>query len=708
VASNPPTLAQPDDQKALGATLGLTTPSSGPALIKHGESFWLSAIEDRWRQCRMRDYWLRRKEWELNRAIYQGHQEAFWLDRHDKLVLDPEPTQESIKRLKIPLYRAFVLGAAARIASTHPIFDIRAGSNDQEAIDDSQVARSFLAHEWHRQHMDVVIANTAIPMCLTGGSWWKVEWDPNAGRSLGEQALGLTDPMTGEPVIGPDGQPVPVIDITTRMPRVQVTKEGQIITRHRHEDTVYPDPMSRAHDLSDAMWLIDAQRHSCASIYDVYGVDVPPEPIKDREFMRDPRAAEWMRNLDSATVIQCWMKPGRRWPTGKVVTMASGMLLEEPKDWPYEHGEYPYVYIPYLPNDEHFHGDTPFSDLRSPQAALNRSFSQAVEADEFMAMPQWLIPMSTAIADQQASNLAGIERMYDDTAATGMKPERIDGKGASGTVFRLIDLMIQAVFPLIAGQNAGGMLGGAPVNVESAPGLNALVERDVSKLALPALCLGAGIKRWAELNLALGKQFIVEERMVPVVGSMLEGEVRAFNRKRIHDTFDVHVRPDSVMPMDEQSKVQETLMLWQSQLIDRETAQERLGTRAGQEPTLMQLEANLARDENAQARETGQITTPLEQMAKENHLVHVREHLKDFFSPRVQRRGLDGMPGPAWFAELAHIQAHEMLMFQQQMASGGGPPGAPPSPDGQPAPAPAAGAEANPGAPTEPTGGGQP
>ena len=697
---DPLTSSARDDQKSLGVTLGLTTPSSA-SIQRLGDSYWISLVEERWRQCRLRDYWLRRKEWELNRAFYRGDQYAIWMDRHDKLVLDPEPTQESIKRLKIPLYRPFVIGAAARIASTHPIFDIRAGTNDQEAIDDSAVARAFLAHEWHRQHMDVVIANTAIPLCLTGGTWWKVEWDKNAGRSMGQSVVGLTDPFTGEEVLGADGRPVPVIDIATKQPRVQDLKEGQIVTCHRHEDTVFPDPMSRLHDLSDAAFVIDAQRRACAYVYDVWGADVPPEPIKDKEWLRDPRSAEWMRNLDSTTVIQCWIKPGRRFPAGKVITMASGMLLEEPKDFPYEHGMYPFVYIPYLTNDENFHGDTPFSDLRAPQVALNRSFSQAVEADEYMAMPQWLEPMSAAFVDQSFTNLAGGRLQYDDTGSHGdAAPTRIDGKGASGTVFRIIDLMIGQVFPLIAGQNVGGMLGGAPVNVESGPGLNALVERDVSKLALPALALGAGIKRWGELSVALAKQFIVEERMVPVVGSQLANEVSAFSRKRIHDTYDIHVRPDSVMPMDEQSKMEETILLWQSQLIDRETAQERLGTRAGQELTLAQLEDGLAKTENDEAIATGQqITTPLEQMSKENHLVHIRRHLKAFFSPVVQKKGLDGMPSQAWFALFAHIQAHEMLMLQQQMAA--------PPPDGQP---PAEGAAAAPEASTESptaTGGGQ-
>lgn len=604
----------------------------------HGQTRLVMMVEDMYRSSRDDAYWERRGESELNRAFYRNKSYAIWYDDTHELDEDPPSSNPYEKRFQYPLFTNFVITGSSRIAAAHPVVLVHPAAGDQVSADNALVCQRGLDYEWNRQDVSRTLARASVPWMLDGTMVLACEYDPSAGP----------------------------IEEETGLPR------GEIVTRHVRTHNFLIDPAA-VEGVNDAMWCGEASRQSCARIFSEWGVAVQPDGWSDDDRIN----VEGSRHMqvDRTTVIRIWLKPGRYrvhdgvldLPRGAVTTIANGKILEEPKANPYEHGRFPYHMAQALPNDASPFGETIYAGLRPLQVALDKTMTQAADANEHMAMPVWLEPLGAEMTDADFVGRSGLRMRFDESA--GLIPMRVDGKGAAPSVYKMIDLIIKG-FSLVTGITEGGMLGGAPVNVESGVGLEALTERDTSRLAITALALGGAVRWWGETTLALVRQFWSTPRMIRVAGRMAESEVFMFSSTNVEDGQQVRVVAESLEPQSRMSKMQETLALLQHGIISIEDAKFILARDVITDQTEYAAQLNAAKDEGLQAELYGRIFTPVEAMALEDHDTHLKQHYRDMQKP-------ENRPGPngisiAWLALLAHVQVHHQLQWDQYKAVSGG------------------------------------
>lgn len=617
------------------------------------DSMLVRVVEDLFRRSKDDRYWMRRAEMELNRAFFHTRAWAIWNDASHVLELNPASSNPNAKKLQLNLYTSFIITAAARISASHPVILVHAGTSDQKDNDNALLCQRGLDFEWNRQGMPKIISDAVIPLHLDGSMVQCIEWDPYAGEVVDEAEF-------------EHGAGVPV-------------HEGQIVTRRVDMRHFFSDPNGRlGGNFDDAMWVGEAVPKSCAWIYRTYEESVQPDGWEATDANRSVQHGAMTRN-ESATVYRVWIAPGRyllpngdvmSLESGLVATVAGGKVLERARPNPYDHGMFPYYLTQCIPNDQEPFGETIGNALRSPQVALNKSVNQVIEANDHMAMPVWLEPSSAALLDADFWGLAGIRVRYDDSQGTSA-PTRLAGMGASQGVFSAIELLIRA-FQMISGQHEGGLAGGSPTNIDSGVGLEALTERDTSRLSMTATNIGGFVKWWGQTSLSLQRQFWKRPRTLTVTGAQMESEVFVLESSAIGKGFDVRVVAESLLPQSRNARLTETLVLLQHGLITIEDARRRVARDQVGEVTKAQQEINLAKNEAVQAETYGQILTPVEQMVLEDHALHLEQHMRDILKPENQP-GPNGVP-TAWLAFYAHIQLHQRLQWKQMQSQAGAKP----------------------------------
>jgi hypothetical protein len=265
-------------------------------------------------------------------------------------------------------------------------------------------------------------------------------------------------------------------------------------------------------------------------------------------------------------------------------------------------------------------------------------------------------------------NTAGIHKRFEPQPH-GIVPTLMPGQGVAHSVFAYLEWVLNVV-QTIAGQHEGGLAGGVPANVEAGVALEAIAERDTSRLAGTAMEIGRAIRSWAHLTLQLWKQFKSDEETVSVTGRFMETEVFSFSGTQVLDSMDVTVVPESVMPSSRAAKFQKAMTLFtlRDEMGRPAISLRELKRRVGEDtPEFMsreQLELANARQENAEYIKTRSSATLDHHMLIEDHLIHIEEHKLALVSPEFRQ------DPQAWDALAAHLAKHQLLA-QQQMLMGG-------------------------------------
>jgi hypothetical protein len=653
-----------------------------------------------------RTMWPYYKKWALNTEYYADNPFAAWNPRKKSVIRQPRHTgsaSTTLHPVSYNLFKSYIGAIVARFASTRPQILIKPGSSEEEVIEGARIAQRILSeYEWERQSMEEILSEMIPNLTLHGTTVLKVTWNDKAGKFLGDTpipaivngepiAMKSFNPMTGmyEEQTDEHGEPIwaPEVDAMGQ-PVTAPEWEGNVETQVVMSRDFLVDPTATA--FKTARWCIHKYEMSPADIYDKWEVAVSPSSDPDKDAGGGSNFG-YARRMDdtsksTTTIYELWLRPGtykfgpnpgdaKHFDKGFVIIATADTLLDSGPN-PYDHGEFPFVFIPALRIPGELYGDTVANSMRMLQNSFNKTGSQIVQANDLMGNPQWLLPNGCKMPDQDRVNKAGIHKRYE-AGLGGERPEIIPGTGVSPSVWRYFDTL-RSLFQEISGVREGGLGGGAPASIESGKALNALIERDVSKLASMGLELGRGIKQWAWLSLHTIQQHWADRRTVSVVGHYNTAEVVSFGGLDVYDSFDVSVTPESTMPQTEAMKQAKAADLLDRQLIKPYEYLRRLGEDSAEDTGAEVIDVANARMENANARRHGviPIMSVPDQMEVEDHAIHMEEHRRELLNPALRR---DHMK---WQALKEHHDLHmqmseqiaqEAMAQQAQMAQAGGP-----------------------------------
>ena len=692
-------------------------------------------VEDRYQEAHPL-MWEYRGKWALNEEFFLDRQQSSWNpEKHCvERNIPAQPGMPKSPKTQFNIFKPIIVTAVARFLSTHPQILVKSDSTDKEAVDAARVCQRIVGqHDWQAQDMESILAEALPCLLLHGSVILKVEWDPHH-EYRGKRPKLLFD-ASGQPVRAMDTRvddltgafiQEPALEDDQLTPRWEVERDPVTGTQLEEDwwegsvrTSVVPAPEflidPNAPRWQDRDWCMHVSARSVQSIYKTWNVHVPPDTASVDTVYYNSSAwtlRNWQRTARAnvALVKELWIEPGTyawgsepgeelTFPNGYVIVTAGGKLLSHGPN-PYRHRQPPFIFIPCLRAPRDVWGDTWVHSLRVSQASVNKTAAQIQQANDLCANPQWLLPMDTKMPRVDMVATAGVHKRYEPQPHR-MKPEMIPGQSVAVAVFRYLDWVL-TITQMIAGQHEGGLAGGVPANVEAGVALEAIAERDTSRLAVTATEIGRAIARWAWMVLRLRAQFKTAEENISVVGRFMETEVLHFGDWALLDKMQASVVPESVTPSSRAARFQKAVTLFNLRDesgrpgISMREFKRRIGEDTPEFMTREAIETGNARHENYQFLTMAACETQDMHMLVEDHGLHAEEHQIALVSPEF-RANLQ-----AWQACMEHLQKHVRLGAQEmsQAAAAMGPQA--PVTQGQPQPSGAA-PEGVPSEPGEPT-----
>jgi hypothetical protein len=635
-----------------------------------------------------RNLWPLFKKMALSTEYYADNPHAAWNHDNNSVIRRPKGSRgggqaRNQHRVSFNLFKTSINAIVARFASTRPQIIVKPGSAQEDVIEAARIAQRVVGeYEWEQQAMEEVLSEATPNLVLHGTTVLKTVWNEKGGRYFGRNPVPAIaadgnpiqaqeyNPISGivEGSVNDDGQPIWVNQMGADGKEILEDEwEGAIETSVVLARDFIVDPTAKSY--RTARWVIHRYEMSPTDIYDKWGKEVGA----GADDMADDRYRGWYgynrKQEDPArsttTVYELWLKPGtykfgpqpgdkKTFNQGFVIICTKDRLLDSGPN-PYDHGEFPFVFIPAYRIPGEIYGDSISNSLRMLQNSFNKTGAQITLANDLMGNPQWLLPNGCKMPDQDRTNRAGSYKRYE-SGIQGEKPEIIPGTGVSPSVWRYFDTL-RSLFQEISGVREGGLGGGAPGSIESGKALNALIERDVSKLAGIGMEIGRGLKHWSWLTLQLIQQYWTHPRTVNVVGHYQMTETVSFSGVDVKDSFAMAVAPESVMPQTQGIKQAKADALLDRGLIRPYEYMRRIGEESAEEFSVEATDVANARAENASARQHGFIpimSTP-EQMEVEDHALHMEEHRRELLNPEIRRQP------HKWAALYEHYQLHKEM-----------------------------------------------
>ena len=582
------------------------------------------------------------KECWLNIAFFLGEQYVEWGDSLSAVRrIDRPPNQKHLPRPVSNKIKHFVLDEHAQALQNRPTVDVLPASDDPGDISVSVAAKAYL--EWLA---DTNVADfeeqlaIAYMWALAGTeSFLKSVWDPHLHEGKGRGDIIACSPLD-----------------------------------------VYPDPYAK--QFSRARWVIHSQFMDVEHIYDVYGIEVPPQTVEKTDPVRVALQREMGMApvLQGATVNELWMPPNRRHPAGLFCTWTGRYTLIEPQKYPYEHNQIPIVQLGSIMRPGTQHYTSIVSDLRIPQMELNKFHAQMIQVREAFANPKWWIPAELELEEDPDDSPRQILRGVSQGGA--LKPELIapmtmppNDAGA----------WIEQEMMDVAGSHEVSQAS-VPGRVDSAKAIQLLKEDDNGRAAELERTTRKAITKifWQQLRLV--QQFGDEEVIFQAYSREGFPEARKLKTEKLDPGMRIRVLMGSGLGSTRAARQEQALNLWgQGIITDRELMAELMELPISSVDPSSHFDIRLARNENLTIADG----TPVTPNSWDNHEIHLREH-NNF------RKTVDYAMLPTEVKNMFefHCDTHDQLEVQQlgkqlqkqQLAAavasgagfqGGGPPGAP-------------------------------
>jgi len=241
-------------------------------------------------------------------------------------------------------------------------------NQDAKSRKEAAIARSVLEYERRAQNLDAVFAGAAETSFLDGSAFMSIRWDERGG-DVYERVPRLDE--RGAPVLGPDGRPVPPLDVHQGALRIKVHAWWRtMFDLYRHD--------------ADHDWviLVDfVNKYDLAARY-AKGSDALAQrlinlPREHKRILISQQERGWLVGEDDTPLVPQYTLFHRKtesMPEGREVVFVDGATVL--KDGPLIYGrDLPVVRMAPGEWRDTPHGHSPLVNLQAPQQAFNAAVS---------------------------------------------------------------------------------------------------------------------------------------------------------------------------------------------------------------------------------------------------------------------------------------------------------------------------------------------
>ena len=578
-------------------------------------------------------------EWKMNREFYKGNQWVF-----------PNPVTGQIQdlnfglgdnaqpRFKVRLtsnqIKSGVMSYVAQLTKTKPVINASPNSGDDKDLRSAQMAEALYEYWWREFNMKSKLQSALVNATLSQG-YWKISWDPFAGRGT----TFLLNPQSGQPITDPVMADLYKEELEAQgLDPSQFSKTvnlGDIEIEVIPGENVILDPA--ASTFEDAEFAICKHSMDPSEIQARWNVTVKPDQVPDDQMTGLPFGIQQKQGADKPLPVtkDVWIMYHRKTaalPQGRYVVWIEGpdkILMDTPWQFPFD--ELPLVKFPGIERPNSPLDDPLVTDARPIQKELNRTLSQIVTHKNLTIKPQMLAPTGS-LRDRLTDEPGAV---FQFNPVGNQRPEWREMPGLQPYVFNhLQDIQsrLDRLFNLAQVQT-----GTPPPNVEAGIAIDLLQEAAVDQISPIIQRLEEALVRAGHIMASFAQAYYIEPRLLKIIGAGGSVQVKKFKNSDISGGFSFYAEAGSGLPRTRAGKQAQIEFMLQNQLIDGRQALKRLDV--ADSKGLLQ---KLAQDEDMALRENDKLVhgQPLNPIALQQAMAQVQQIMAD---PHADPDG-DGIP----------------------------------------------------------------
>ena len=560
------------------------------------------------------------RTWYTVAAFFRGNQYVQWTEADNRLTTPEEPAYRV--RLALNRIMAKVRSRAAKFLKNRAVPVCVPATMEFKDRLNARASTKAIEYEWRQTRLEQKYRDALDWANKCGHGYWWFHWDPTIiGRTTQADAQGKKIVQEGQigdivvEAVSPfeivvDDPAISYIGDQPRIGRVRLMKLSTLKGAYPKAESISAE--TRQHE---AFMFKD---RIGALTTNTLGMGIATSYVDDM-------------SRDNVLVYELYEKPCPEYPKGRYDIMAGGVLLEENQELPHGFSDlgnpYPCVDFTDFPQVGQYWITTIAEQLIAPQREYNLVRSKIAEHLRLLAHPKILVAKQHQLAagawTSDSGEIVEYVALPNVPPPTPWSPPPI-----SADVWRSIEMIIaefdaiSMIFPEAEGQ-VGQSTSGFQTN---------LLQEATDAVHGPDIRAHELVIEEAAIKLRrMMKVYFDIPRLLTIAGRNLQPEVIEFSSQQVDDFSDIRVEAGSALPTLKAAKIQMISDLWKAGLLGNPQNPEdvrrvrmmlEMGTIEDQYDYDRQDE-ELARLENAQVEETGQIGKP---DAFENHELHYRVH----------------------------------------------------------------------------------
>jgi hypothetical protein len=599
-------------------------------------------------------------QWYVNGAFVRGHQYVEWSGTDSQLIIPPSPKRRI--RLAINRIQPKTRARLAKFLKNRPVPVVIPATTDLEDRLDARATTKALDFIWRKLQLERAYGRGLRWASIAGHGYWWFSWDESALARVA-----IKHPQTGENIV----LMLPVGDV-----RVEVGSPFELVVA---------DPTIS--EIGQQPWIVRSKRRLLSEVKERYpekgqyvlpdGYDSVGEAAGDRYAQQLGRlAGQGGTGLASTPseanrpgeawclVHEYFEKPCPRYPKGRYMVAAGGVLLKDQEELPYFADlQNPYPCVDFVDFEQagQYWGTTIVEQLIQPQREYNLIRSKLAEHLRLMIHPKLLV--TTAHNLQPGTWTADAGEVIVTAFVPGLLPPTPwMPPPISRDAWQAFDLLkgeiedITQIFPESEGKIGGSQSGFQTNLLQEAT--DAVHGPDIRAHELAIEEAAYKLRRLMKLGYK-------PARLLTVTGRDLEPEAFEFHKDDIDEAADIVVQAGSALPTLKAAKMQAVMEMWTAGLLGdpadpaaRQRALSMLEMGSNEEAfDSVRKDEEFARLENQNFKE-GREANPPEFF--ENHDVHYRVH-----TDALKSASAKAWPAEAQRAIREHIIRHVAFVNPQ-------------------------------------------
>ena len=437
-------------------------------------------------------------QWQLNSNFVMGNQYCYVNIKGD--VEDNEKDYFWQEREVFNHIATVVESRLSKLSSVRPKLVVQPASGDDKDIKSAKVSSKILDSAYNALELDKKISRATMWSELTGTAFYKIVWNPNGGKCVGEE--------NGEKIFEGDV-------------RVDVCPPYEI----------YPDDISHM-DVEECCSIIHAKALPVDEIYRVWGKRVSSESLQTLSSynvsllggLGNVSAVPKMgknENEDYALVIERYTKPTSEKQNGELVIVAGNTLLYMGELCVDGKALYPFVKQTCIDNPGCFFGISMVERCIPVQRAYNAVKNRKHEFLNRISMG--VLAVEDGSVDTRDLEEDGLSPGKILIYRQGSTPPRLLDPGSVPNDFTNEENRLLTEFAEVSGISDIMRSSSVPSSVTSGSAIQMLIEQDNTRINITALNLKNAVKDMAHKILALYRKNACFARLSRFVGE--EGDV---------------------------------------------------------------------------------------------------------------------------------------------------------------------------------------